>query len=1004
MGNKHKYFIIQFCIFFAFALFGVVEYAQAHGQVDITSSRTGGNNAGTVDNSVDFPISGALTHFGRDCVNNTPPFLPPTVHLHGGNPAAISSVTVVAGAFDGSSINIDTFENKPDPSCNPVDWSSGPNNFYASRTFDTSTLPNGNYSSTIRIRDDQGYEFFFDITFTVSHAACASVTVDSNVVISWSLAGPSGYSRAQNSSDYTDTNTPTGSYNLTYPNSVVISSTTYNRTSGPTTPQTCNSGGNITFTLIYTAASGPPEPSADIKANGSDGPITIANNTAATISWTSSDATSCSVAPTGWGGTSNAGISTGNLTSSVTYTITCTGPGGNSNPDSVTVNVSGPSPTCSGGGPSGFTTTANSGTHRVFAYGVSNASSVNFPTWSEPTQDDIIWYPGTNQGGGTWYADVNLASHPGIGTISVHIYLYGSSTVFCGTANFTRTSATAPTVALRVRLPSQPPGSGTTGPLTIPVSNANWPSYQSRAYLSWTSTDATSCQLQFGNGTPTGWPGNDPNTPTVDTTPFYSSGAYSYRVVCSGPGGSGTSNTVTINVIAEPTCTGAQPDGDQVIGTGGTRRTTATGVTAAAGDAITGVLFYVWTDAGGQDDMGVYNGVNEGGGVWAVNIPLASHPDQGGISVHAYITSNYFTVATPNTTFCDYANFSRIAGGTITVTTNVQTNWTLNGNTAMICNACPASGTVHTYTSMPARGYTLTNVPALSGYGTPVVSPSLGTSLTLANNGTIAWTITYPLAAPVLTSISSNCATGISLAWTDNSANESGFRVLRSTTAGGPYSTVDTKAANVTTDSDSPATGTRYYYVIQAYISSPAQTANSNELNVFHAACTANLTSSTKTIIEVEGASYVPDVTINDGDQVTWSVVIRNTGTDAAVVTKLCDYPSDNIDNISSASESGPLGLSGNPSVSAAFCPPLVSGGPDGWRFNLTGTLPTGQNSTITFDSDFVSNGSSLEVCSNTAVVTYNDSDANGKTRQVKYTRLCNKGGGGVPDFNEVAP
>ncbi len=85
----------------------------------------------------------------------------------------------------------------------------------------------------------------------------------------------------------------------------------------------------------------PPLPTADIKANGSDGPINIPNNTAATISWTSVKAyNGCSVAPTGWTGTSNTGVSTGNLTSSVTYTLTCTNYSG-STQDSVTVNVPG---------------------------------------------------------------------------------------------------------------------------------------------------------------------------------------------------------------------------------------------------------------------------------------------------------------------------------------------------------------------------------------------------------------------------------------------------------------------------------------------------------------------------------------------------------------------------------------------------------------------------------------------------------------------------------------
>lgn len=86
-----------------------------------------------------------------------------------------------------------------------------------------------------------------------------------------------------------------------------------------------------------------PVPTADIKANGSDEPVAISYNTAATISWFSANASSCSVSPTGWSGTSNAGISTGNLISSITYTLTCTGNGGSAT-DSVTINVTSPPP------------------------------------------------------------------------------------------------------------------------------------------------------------------------------------------------------------------------------------------------------------------------------------------------------------------------------------------------------------------------------------------------------------------------------------------------------------------------------------------------------------------------------------------------------------------------------------------------------------------------------------------------------------------------------------
>ena len=83
-------------------------------------------------------------------------------------------------------------------------------------------------------------------------------------------------------------------------------------------------------------------PTVDIKANGSDGPITIPYNTSAALTWTSTDAASC-YASGSWSGTKSisGSESTGNLTSSKTYTITCTGAYGSAS-DSVTVNVGAP--------------------------------------------------------------------------------------------------------------------------------------------------------------------------------------------------------------------------------------------------------------------------------------------------------------------------------------------------------------------------------------------------------------------------------------------------------------------------------------------------------------------------------------------------------------------------------------------------------------------------------------------------------------------------------------
>ncbi|MDO8728812.1 MAG: hypothetical protein Q7K26_02850 [bacterium] len=128
---------------------------------------------------------------------------------------------------------------------------------------------------------------------------------------------------------------------------------------------------------------------ADIRANGTNGPITIDYNTDATISWSSGNATSCTVSPTGWTGISGS-QSTNQLTSSKTYILNCSGPGGSAS-DSVTVNVStppGPTVSCvsnpSGTALLGHTviwTAMPSGGTPPFAY---SWSGTNIPTSPAP--------------------------------------------------------------------------------------------------------------------------------------------------------------------------------------------------------------------------------------------------------------------------------------------------------------------------------------------------------------------------------------------------------------------------------------------------------------------------------------------------------------------------------------------------------------------------------------------------------------------------------------------
>ena len=95
-----------------------------------------------------------------------------------------------------------------------------------------------------------------------------------------------------------------------------------------------------------------------------------------------------------------------------------------------------------------------------------------------------------------------------------------------------------------------------------------------------------------------------------------------------------------------------------------------------------------------------------------------------------------------------------------------------------------------------------------------------------ATNGTIdsaysntpsATTLLNAPAAPSNLTITSVLSNQISLSWSDNSNNETGFKIQRKTGVEGTYADIRTTAANVTTYADSGLTdGTLYYYRVSA--------------------------------------------------------------------------------------------------------------------------------------------------------------------------------------------
>lgn len=83
-----------------------------------------------------------------------------------------------------------------------------------------------------------------------------------------------------------------------------------------------------------------PPPTVDLKINGSNGPISILQGNNLNLTWTSTNATTCSATGAGWIGTKGvSGSENVAATLDSTYTLSCTGLGGNAS-DGVSVDVS----------------------------------------------------------------------------------------------------------------------------------------------------------------------------------------------------------------------------------------------------------------------------------------------------------------------------------------------------------------------------------------------------------------------------------------------------------------------------------------------------------------------------------------------------------------------------------------------------------------------------------------------------------------------------------------
>jgi hypothetical protein len=177
---------------------------------------------------------------------------------------------------------------------------------------------------------------------------------------------------------------------------------------------TCSGpGGSSATAMVTVTVMTPPAPTVTLTAN----PTSVAPGTAATLTWSSTNATSC-MATGGWSGTlSGSGSqSTGSVTANTAYSLSCTGRGGTSSAASVNVTV--------------FSTT--------FTLAPTNAALT-----LARTQQFTATVPGG--GPATWAVDGVTGGNSTVGTVnSTGLYTAGSAV---GTHSVVATSAADATMS-----------------------------------------------------------------------------------------------------------------------------------------------------------------------------------------------------------------------------------------------------------------------------------------------------------------------------------------------------------------------------------------------------------------------------------------------------------------------------------------------------------------------------------------------------------------------------
>lgn len=561
------------------------------------------------------------------------------------------------------------------------------------------------------------------------------------VTLSW---GSTNATTCTSSGSWSGTRAVSGTMNM----NVGTATKTYNITcDGPGGSATDSVTVQIGVPTIAPPTPPPSIPTVDLRVDGSNGPITVASGATVNLSWSTTDAVSCT-ASGGWSGDQAVSGSSlrGPLTTTTTYDITCFGASGLRATDSVTVNISGAAQ-CTPPAPRDPPSTTCA----------PNASTNGTITWS--------WNP---VAGATEY-DIDILN-ASTSAVVLDNPFRAAANFNCGSGICSYTTSHLPGTSYRSRIVARGACSESTASLSSSVAiatcTASPPTVDVRANglnslsittglsatLSWSTTNASSCTASGA------WSGSKAVTGAQSTGPI--TATVTYGLTCTGPGGS-ASDSVTITALGLPQCVTPAPRDPPV--------------TTCSLSGNPGTITWSWDSVAGatQYDVDILNasggvvlsfaprpasdfGCASGG---VCNLTTTHVP---GVSLRSRIVAMGIACTDSAPSYSQYVQVPPCASCNISL--NPSSMQALIGQTSIMAanvTLSPAGGTTITQTAFTSSNPAIVSVTSpdtTSPYTTNITAGAIGTATihataTLANGGTCT---TEPASGSSVTVISPN--------------------------------------------------------------------------------------------------------------------------------------------------------------------------------------------------------------------------------------------------------